>query len=324
MKFYLLMFILFLHLVSFADNLSGIDPAYYDYDVKLSAMGNAGAAIVLDSPSATLSNPASLANQKSPYIIQFANSNYLNLITYNYAGFSYKHSKGSVFSLAADFAGDEIMDEYELILSWACPGNTLHRSSPFLNNLNLGFNLKLLGSSFGNNDNGAYYDENGLNHQIKGNSYGFAIDYGIQYHPTDTHRFAIFNRNVLSMIFWNSTNQVGTAKGKYNESRPISLILAYAYQNRAATLCLDYDVSLYDDRDSYLHSGIEFKLFKDILFIRSGVCHRAYSLETIHYNMGCGINFKIAQKIIQFDIAYRIFPAWQGSNNLLFGILTKL
>jgi hypothetical protein len=302
-----------------AQNLSGIDPAYYDYDPRTTALGGASAALVSISPAALLHNPAAL-DLKANYQIFFSNSTYLDLISYNYAGISRNYKLGSTLSFAFDFTGDEVMTEYEIILSWSGKPSSFFITGTPIDRCLLGFNLRLLGSSFGNNESGSWFDENGLNHQVKGNSYGFALDLGWQYHHNDRHSLGFYNRNLINTIFWVSENEVNTALGKYYEARPVSLVAGYAYSQKKAILCLDYDISLYKDRKSFLKSGVEIRLLQDILLLRSGISTQLFSLKTMHYNFGCGINFKAGDKNCSLDLAYRIFTNWQGSNNLLAGL----
>lgn len=310
MRTIIIIIITFLPLLLIADSLSGIDTAYYDFDPRIIAMGGASIAVEAASPAAIIANPASMAEQEQKYIFQVTNSTYLDLISYNYAGASWQISPEKVLALALDFSGDEAMSEYEMIFSY----------STIFKKINLGFNLKLLGSSFGDNASGVWYDENGYNHQVQGGSFGFAIDWGLQYKISTQHRLGIFNRNLVNTIFYESDNEVGTAEGNYNESRPVSLVLGYCYQLAPALFALDYDLSLYGDRESYLKSGLEIAFINDILKLRTGMATKLYSLDTMHYDLGCGIAFKIAAKEFQLDIAYRIFTQWQGYNNLLFGL----
>ncbi|MDP8321446.1 MAG: hypothetical protein RAO94_03740 [Candidatus Stygibacter australis] len=309
MRILILILILF-PLFLIASDLSGIDAAYYDFDPRIIAMGGASVAVQGTSPAAIIANPAALAGQTEQYYFQVSNSTYLDLINYNYAGVSWRQQPGQVLSLAMDFSGDEALSEYEMILSY----------SRILSKFDLGINLKLLGSSYGNNTNGAWYDENGFNHQVQGSSYGFAIDWGLQYEINAQQRLGIFNRNLVNTIFYDSQNEVGTAEGKYNESRPVSLVLGYCYQIPKVQFALDYDLSLYSDRENYLRTGLEIALINNILKLRTGMATKLYSLDTQHYNLGCGIAFKIASKEFQLDIAYRIFTQWQGYNNLIFGL----
>ncbi len=320
MRNWLILFFCLISICAYAQDLSGIDPVYYDYDPRLTAMGGASVALPGSSPAALIFNPAALAELQDNYLFQFTNSSYLDLLSYNYAGFTWRQKNGSALSVAIDFSGDEIMTEYEMILSWSGKADILYSGSSITDKINLGANLKLMGSSFGNNENGAYYDENGFNHQVQGNSYGFALDWGLQYKLNDQHRLGLMNRNLLNTVFWNSDNEVDTAQGEYNESRPVSLIWGYSYSQGPAVLCLDYDLSLYEDRKNYLKSGLEVNFFDNILSLRTGLSTELYSLETTQINFGCGMNFMISKKMFQLDIAYRIFSRWQGYNNLLFGL----
>jgi len=306
----LVLILIFFPLLLIADDLSGIDAAYYDFDPRIISMGGASIAVSGTSPASIIANPASLAGQNEQFLFQVSNSTYLDLISYNYAGVSWQQQPGKVFTLAMDFSGDEALSEYEMTLSY----------SRILSNFNLGLNLKLIGSSYGNNANGAWYDDNGYNHQVQGSSYGFAIDWGLQYEINAQQRLGIFNRNLVNTIFYDSQNDVGTAEGKYNESRPVELVLGYCYHIQKVLFALDYDLSLYSDREKYLRTGLEISLITDIFKLRTGLATRLYSQETQHYDFGCGIEFKIAAKQIQLDIAYRIFTQWQGYNNLIFGL----
>jgi hypothetical protein len=303
-----------------AGELSGIDAAYYDFDARITALGGAAVALAGTSPAAMIANPAALAEQENGKIFQVSNSTYLDLLSYNYAGLSWNKQSGKTMALAVDFCGDEVMTEYELIFSYSTKAEQFYKGNAILEKLNVGINFKLLGSSFGDNKAGAWYDENGYNHQVQGNSYGFGLDWGMQYKLNEQHRLGLFNRNPLNTIFYSSSNEVGTAEGDYSEARPVTLVCGYCYSTSQALLCLDYDISLYDDRESYLRSGLEINLMGDKLSLRTGLASELFSLQTLHYNFGCGINFRVVRKQFQLDIAYRVFSQWQGHNNLLFGL----
>ena len=307
-----------------AYELSGIDAAYYDFDARITALGGAAVALAGTSPAAMIANPAALAEQETSKIFQVSNSTYLDLLSYNYAGLSWQKQPGRTLALAVDFCGDEVMTEYEFIFSYSTKAERFYKGNAILEKLNIGLNFKLLGSSFGNNKDGVWYDENGYNHQVQGNSYGFGLDWGVQYKLNDQHRLGLFNRNLANTIFYSSSNEVGTAAGDYQESRPATLVCGYCYSQSQVLLCLDYDISLYDDRESYLRSGLEIKMFDDVLKLRTGLATELYSLHALHYNFGCGINFRIVRRQFQLDIAYRVFSQWQGHNNLLFGLKMSL
>ena len=306
-----------------ADNLSGIDPAYYDYNPRLMAMGGAGIALSAYSPSALLSNPAALAAIAERYTFEFSNSSYLGLFSYNYLGASFLRKDSSKLSFALDFNGDEIFSEYELMVSWGVPAS-MFVDTEYLEKLDMGITLKLLGSSFGNNTSGSYIDINGLDHQVSGNAFGYAVDLGMQYRLNMHNRIGIFNRNLVNDIFWNSSNEIGTAQGSYSESRPVALIFGYAFQTTGTAICLDYNKSLYTDGNDILKSGLEVNILNEVLALRCGYSTRLFSLENSQFNIGSGIRFRYAAKDFRLDLAYRFFTPWQGHNNLLLALIMKL
>lgn len=303
-----------------AQQLSGIDPAYEGFDVRQSALGGAGIAIKADTPSATIYNPASVYYLDSDLSLQFTNSTFWDLVSYNFAGISRKLANGSVMTLSVDFSGDELMTEWEVLLGWCLRANSFLPQTSFTEKLIAGTDIRVLGSSFGGDESGAYIDENGLNHQVTGNSWGFAVDWGVQYEISNQHRVALSNRNLLNTIFWDSTNEIGTAMGEYTEGRPLSLVAGYCYQRQNSLLCIDYNRSLYSDRESFLHTGIELAFWDSQIKLRGGLCQQLYSLKALHYNLGCGFSIPLMKKKLQCDLAYRIFPQWQGSNCLHTGI----
>ncbi|MCF7918939.1 MAG: hypothetical protein K9N06_03375 [Candidatus Cloacimonetes bacterium] len=314
----LLLLLLLCHLN--AEWLSGIDPAYYDYNPRLMAMGGAGIALAAYSPSAALANPAALANTMQHYTFECSNSTYFQLLSYNYLGTALKLNNSFILSAGLDFCGDDVMSEYEMTLTWSANAGRLFPQYEFLQKLALGANLKLLGSSFGNNSSGSYVDNNGLEHQVKGNSFGYALDWGVQYQLNEKNRLGIFNRNLLNDIFWNSSNETGTALGSYSESRPVALIVGYAYQSSNTALSLDYNKTLYSDGRDCFRNGLEIKLLSDALALRCGYSTQLFSLENNQFNIGCGIKFKYASRTFRLDIAYRFFTPWEGHNNLLLGL----
>jgi hypothetical protein len=115
----LVLILLLFPLLLTANDLSGIDVAYYDFDPRIIAMGGASVAVQGTSPASIIANPAALAGQNEQYLFQVSNSTYLDLINYNYAGVSWQQQPGQILSLAMDFSGDEALSEYEMILSYS-------------------------------------------------------------------------------------------------------------------------------------------------------------------------------------------------------------
>lgn len=323
MKLRLIIFLLISFSILTAVSLSGIDPSYYDYNARISAMGGAGTALKGYTTSVNLVNPAALTEINDQMLLQAVNSKYFQIISYNFLGISKRKNSG-VYSFALDFSGDDVFSEYEMICSAAFKGNDLLPEKKFFNKLDIGANLKLLGASYGNNSDGAYYDENGLNHQVTGDAFGYAIDLGMQYELDENNSLGLFNRNIINDVFYNSSNQCSTALGAYSESKPVALTLGYCYNQKHATICMDYKMKLYEDSEDMLKTGFEILLFGNRLAVRSGWSTQIFSLENNQFNMGSGINFNYAKRKFTIDIAFRIFSGWEDHNNLLISLTAEL
>lgn len=300
--------------------LSNIDPNFYGYDARAMAMGGAFVSLS-DRPTSVIWNPAGLNMMKGEHNIAFDNSTYLKLIAYNFYGYGHKLNEKISLAGCLTYSGDRALSEITLFLSGAVNGTMFVQESSnyyvLLKKIDIGLNLKYYGNTFGNNDDGIFIDENGLNHQVTGTSSGFGIDLGLLTRISTGHKIGLLWRNPLTNITWKSENEIGTAQGKYSESYPPALVFGYSYDMKNTAFSLDLDKSIYSDTDDKIKSGLEYRLFKNIFALRTGYSQELFTANNKKLSFGTGFNFKIwKQTTVSFDLAYQVIYEWEGHNVL--------
>lgn len=317
MRKFLLIIILILFCWSlYGAELSNISSAFTNIGYGAKPMGMGGAYVSLARGANSLVwNPAGINNLDSQYELTVDNVTLLDLFNYSYLGLALPFK--DYFSLGGGFvySGDEAMSESVLLIS--CGVNGEFFDKPVLDNLNVGINLKYYGSSFGNNSDGSYIDDDGLEHQVSGSAHGYGFDLGLQYNVTQFSAVGIMWENLVNDIFWESSNETNTAKGNYDESIPTRLIMGYNVGNENFTFTLDYDKSIYSDIEDIIHTGGEYVLFDRYFSLRTGISQEIFTGDNRKYSFGIGTRLNIWQEsILYFDAAYEIQTQWKGSNNL--------
>ncbi len=320
-KIFIFLLFIFIFFRIFSE-LSNIDPNFYNYDARAMAMGGAHVALT-NRPVSVIWNPAGLNKMTGKHNLAFDNSSLHKLVSYNFFGYGYKFGPNFSIAKGITYCGDAALSELVIYFSGAVNGNYLDKklmSLPeFFRNFNFGMNLKYFGSFFGNNSDGAYFDENALNHQVTGSAHGFGLDLGWLGKISETQSIGLFWRNPLNNLWWKSENEIGTAKSSYSEDIPTAIIFGYALEKKNITFSLDYDKSHHQDTEDEIKTGFEIKLFKNIFALRTGYAQELFTAENKRFSMGTGFQFNIWKKTaVALDLAYQIFYEWEGHNALRF------
>ncbi len=317
MKKIIIIFILFIPVLSWC-KLSNFNPEFSSFGARYAGMGNSGIALI-NGNEAILHNPAGLLNNVSDLEFSVENVGQLGLVNHTSIGLSIKKSSSYAWAGALLYSGDEALSELTSYFSFAASYN--EASSIFSHlpkKLNLGMNLKYFGKFFGNNKSGSYYDVNDFNHQVSGSAHGFGVDIGMQYQYSAKQHFGLFMHNIISGIWWESDNEIGSAGGSYQENKPHQLYLGYGYQTPKVNFTADYRPTLSSDTNSNLSFGIEYHLFSNLMNLLGGYSKEILTGENEKISFGTGISHKINKSAdFQLNIAYQIISAWQGHNNLL-------
>ena len=316
-------FLLFIFLSIFFGlftELSNIDPNFYNYDARAMAMGGAFTALT-DKPVSVIWNPAGLNEMAGKHNLAFDNSSLHKLVSYNFFGYGYKVTPDFSTATGITYCGDDALSELTIYLSGAVKGNFINNKlfplPEFFQRFNLGMNMKYFGSFFGNNSDGAYFDGSGLNHQVTGSAHGFGLDIGLQGKISSSQTLGFLWRNPINNLWWNSENEVGTAQGNYTEDIPTAIVFGYAIEKKNITFSLDYDKSHHRDTEDEIKTGLELKLFKNILALRTGYSRELLTAENKKLSLGTGFQFNIWKNTkVALDLAYQIFYEWEGHNAL--------
>lgn len=301
--------------------LSNIDPGYYNFGARAAAMGGAFTALS-DDVFSMIRNPAGLNELDAGNNMVLDNSSLLTLESYNFAGYARNDRHKINWGTGAAWSGDEALTEITFFLAAAADlkdlTGDLTDKMPWLDSLAVGLTLKYLGFYFGDDPEGSYLDENGLEHQVSGSAHGFGIDLGMKYSFLKNHKIGILWRNTVNEIWWNSKNEVGSAQGKYRENRPASLFFGYGYRKAKLTMGLDLSKALHQDTEDELRVGIEYRFVK-LMALRAGYAEEIETGRNIRYSLGTGFYFELGRNLqARLDISYQIITAWQGHNNLKF------
>lgn len=301
-----------------AETLSNIESAFANIGLGARAMGMGGANTALtNNASSMIWNPAGLLLSNSKYNANIDFVDLYGLYTYSFFGVSTELKSGLNAGLGFVYSGDEAMSETTVYLSSAVNGLYLKQYLDFFpEKLNLGINLKLLFSSFGNNSDGAWYDENNLNHQVEGSAFGFAFDLGLNYKTTVKNTFAVMWKNPISYLGWDSKNDIGTAKGKYSEGLPAGLIFAFVRSENRFNISTELDKALHSDTNDVISTGVEYQIFRDVMDVRVGYSQELLTGLNKKYSVGCGFYIPFMSNTISLDIAYQIMSTWEKHNTL--------
>lgn len=315
-----------------AGDLSGVQAAFVDIGFGARAMGMGGAyTAAAENAYATSWNPAGINWQKDKLSLAFSNVKLWNIINYNQFAYVYNFNKGFAVGQMVVSSGDDIMSETSIYTVAAVTGNMIPglNKLQFSSNLSFGLGIKYFSSNFGNNDDGSYIDEMG-EHQVTGNSNGYGLDFALNWRVTESDRIGLIFRNAINNIAWDSKNEVKTAKGEYDESLPAELVLGYAkYITDDILAVLDWNVSLYDDVEDYISTGMELPLLKkmigDYLVLRGGYSRELYTGNNEIFSFGTGLEFIVLKdKMINLDIAYQVQTQWEKHNSFRISFCVRL
>jgi len=286
---------------------------YVGYGAKPMSMGGAYISLT-ENANSIIWNPAGLCRITAKHNLSMDNVTFFDLYNYSFLGYGIKLNDQISLGAGFIYSGDEAMSESTLLLSLGLNGSIFGKT--ILKRLNFGLSLKYFGSSFGNNSDGSYIDEQG-EHQVSGSAHGFGCDVGLQYEISEESWVGIVCKNTVNNISWESSNGTGTAQGNYQEGIPTTLICGYSFSQNNITFALDYDKAFYKDVEDIIHVGAEYSLFNKYLSLRTGFSQELYTGENRKYGFGVGTKLKIWQNsLLFFDVGYEIQPQWEGGNIL--------
>jgi hypothetical protein len=302
-----------------SDKLSNIPSAFIDVGLGARAMGMGGAATALSHDATSLiANPANMMLSDHRYDINAEYTDLYTLYNYSFFGATGEIVDGLKSGIGFIYSGDEAFSETTILLSIGATGGYIYEYLDFkAMNLTFGTNLKINLASFGNNPDGAFIGESGLNHQVAGSSLGFAFDIGATlFSPDKKNIVGLMWRNPISYQSWNSKNEVGTAKGRYTENLPAQLQIGYVRDETKFCIAIAAEKSLHSDTEDQLALGLEYNLFKNIMDIRAGYSNDLLTGMNKAYSLGVGFNVPIPGSTVTVDVAYQINTIWEKNNTL--------
>ena len=275
--------------------MGGIPAAYVDIGYGARPMGMGGAFVALANDAhAVLWNPAGLIRLKSTNAT-FMWTKQLNLIPYYFIAAGRPINNRFSLGTAAISSGNDVLRETTFLLSCAYK-LPLEMRSP-LNRINVGVNLKLRNSSYGNNADGG---EN----QIKGDALGFGIDLGAQWMISPIFFTGILLRDIVSPVSYHNK----TLDKTYSESVPPTLIIGAVYSAiKNLLLAADWEQVLSADNNDKFHIGMEYKII-NIFVLRAGLNQPIDRSSDKKYTLGLGLFYKKKGVLsLSFDFAYEFF-----------------
>ncbi len=233
--------------------LSGQAGAFADIGLGLRPLGLGGAysALAADE-NAVRWNPSLLADVHDP-IAGFTWTNQFSLIPYHYLSTAIPVrgvlGAGEDLGTGAYFvsAGDQAYRETTVGLGVGFKGPQIHIP---VEKLRLGAAVKLLFTSFGN-------DEEGGEDRVTGSSLGYSLDLGAAFHVTQEVVVAAVLSDLVNDITWDSSQ-----KGSYSEGLPRNLILGAGIEKSSVTLSFEFRPGLYADVKDRMVMGAEAALWK--------------------------------------------------------------
>lgn len=293
---------------SYAQDLSGIPGAFADigFGARPVAMGGAFTGLANDVNS-VIWNPAGLTKIKN-YQAAFSYTNQLGLINYHYLAASLPLGKDEGMGFSIISSGDKALREWSIGTSYAMK----------IWDFYAGATLKLRFATFGNNSlNESDYivfdhDEitTGMSNQVKGNAFGFGLDFGLLYPLNERITLGTFIRDIYSPLFWDSKtdSELNKTKGKYSETVPVEWTFGSAFKLKDNFIVtFDYTPSLLVDANQKIMAGMELKLF-NMVFIRGGAQNLINNIDDERYSLGLGLDVAelIGNSHIFIDYTYSI------------------
>lgn len=314
-----------------AKDLSNIQSAFLDIGFGARAMGMGGAYTAeANKAYASSWNPAGLNWQNKKLSMAFSTVKLWKIINYKQLAYGYNSHKGFSFGQMLISSGDEIMSETTIITNFAIQGDKIPGLNllQFASNISLGISGKYFSSTYGNNSSGSYVDEMG-EHQVSGSASGYGFDLGLNVKLTEQDKLGILYRNGINNIAWNSKNEVHTARGEYEEDLPREFIVGYTKYIRGVTAALDWNVSLYDNVEDVISTGIEApflpSLIGNYLKLRAGYSREIFTSNAEIYSLGAGLKLPFMKdKFMSIDLAYQIQTIWKKHNNFRISFCLEL
>jgi len=268
-----------------------IPAAFADIGFGARPLGMGGAYTALASdPYGVLFNPACLPDARG-WQISTMYARQFGIIPYALAAAA--RNIGGRFGAGAAFlnSGDEVLRENTVLASF---GMKLGDSGTSLSRLSLGLTVKWRSASFGGNADGGEM-------RIRGGAEGFGLDVGLRWKIASTWTAGILVRDA-----WNRVDYDNRTRGKtYSESVPAGLVVGSAYMPRTnLVFALDVDKALYPDVQDRFMAGLEWRLFKMLLF-RTGVSQSLGGDSNRKLNCGIGIQHFRGGVGVRFDFDYQ-------------------
>jgi hypothetical protein len=280
-------------------------------------MGGFGTAISTDA-TALIWNPANLGLSKNKFNLNTEFADLYSFYNYSFFGATSEIRDRLNAGIGFIYSGDEAMSETTFLISTSYTDNFFYEYFDIVDDaVNIGATLKILYSSFGNNKDGSFISESGLNHQISGSSIGCAFDFGFTFKANEKNYLSVVGKNALSILGWESKNEVNTAKGNYTENLPTQLLLGYARCDDNVTFVFNLDQSLYRDTETYFSFGCEYLIIEKIMALRAGFSREAFTTpENLKYSFGTGFKIPFEESNINVDMAYQLnsYSAWNKFN----------
>ncbi len=310
-----------------AINVSGTAGAFAP--VGMGGRGTALAGAQTASPNgveAILYNPAAMATTEA-WTGGYSYSNLYALVPYHFTSGTYRMPTHPIVLGAAWLQnGDDVYSENEVLLGGAFNKGWVH----------LGGTYKLRFAGTGSGGTEFRDDETSLGHKVSGTALGLlGFDFGATVEPFGPkYVIGVSVKDLFSRISWNTSNEVGTAKGKYAEYIPLSIRYGFLFNpDPFLDLVVDFEPSLYHDTYSRLASGIEAvplellpdswmkQYVHDMLAFRIGYARNLFTSEASHrLSMGAGLGYRYMGIRLAVDMAYEWVYNFESNNNLRIGL----
>ena len=283
---------------------SGIPGAFANlgYSARAHAMGDAYIAVSNDA-TGILWNPAGICRIKkgelaASYLKTVVGIPYVNLEHVN------RFSRTGAYGAALLSGGDDTYSEVEVISSFAKLFDNVHKNlRPFA----IGVNTRIRTSSYGEKGVGEW--------RSTGNSFGLALDAGMQFELADYIEMGLVVKNALGFQRWHNT----ATNKSYNEGVPTICAIGGAFRaSQDLLLVMDGYIPVYSDQYYKLSMGVE-KIVFNILAFRAGLMQNLAFQENrritcgfglVYQGIGCDASYEFAQdKLFSGDT--RISTSWK-------------
>ncbi|MAJ43523.1 MAG: hypothetical protein CMF96_02105 [Candidatus Marinimicrobia bacterium] len=290
------------------NNLSNISGAFTDigYSAKSISMGLTQANLN-EGALGTILNPASLIKNENKHSVFLNSFKLRNLDNYLILSYSTRIIKNIPLGVAFISNGDKLWKESQMGLSTAYK---------LMDGFGIGLTAKILSISAGNNDDGQIQINDSGELQVNGSGFGFGIDGGLQYKLSDNQQIALVFKNLLSSIAYSSSGGGGDAEGDYSESLPSKYIIGYSVQNKSITMLCDIMNGFGNDSPSEIRIGTDWNLYRNIIYLRSGIRSELMTGQNKMYGFGFGLNYNPRDIGFKINLGYFIRPEFFKMNEM--------